>query len=1216
MQNLEDELAEKLALYNDLLQKNAALRLRADALERTVAGRDEHLSILNALEALTLGIAPQLPAAPSAAAAGDSGPAELAAASGGAEGLRQQLSAEYQHRGAPPPPPPQSAFALPSGPYNSPSFSSGAAAAATPSAAEAAAAGGLAGAGSAQLSRQGSMVGSGTGSGSGSGSFRHPSIVPSRAYSADISMLPPSGTGVTSFISRQPPSMSRSYSCDPRIPLQGSNVPPIGGPVSSGFVSPFSTGGLDIPPPAASLAPVVTSALGVTSVTPLVTGVSSVPTGDDMGLVRAGSTPAGGSSLAAAAATGPSRAGSLSHTITTEGPHPQGGTPAGSPSQPGSPWDVLPGAATGAAVPSLAPAAAAVVGVVAGGMAPRARSLGHGSRLQRSSSTNSGSFSDTGAPVLSVGPPAAAAAAAAAAAPAAEGYYQQHPRQQPQQQQHEQYHQQQQQQGQEVAAMWPPPAAAAPASSRPYQPIPISAAALTLPHAAVITTSPFTLPEDALIPSSVGYSEPGLGVGFRGPRGPPRSSDPGRYGLGQQQQQQPGGRFMGRTHQRHYSYSEGQGGQGYHPYNNPMLAPGILQQQQQQQRQQWQRQQSREWDMQQQGLGEMEWEQQQQQGHAGMGGEGRGQQVQPGSWQQQQQEELQWRQQQQQQQELQWKQQQQQQQQQQELQWRQQQQQQQQEQQQWGQGHGSFSGQAPWDAAEAAAGASITNMPDQQLQYGQSVGGGNGGAGGGAGYGGVKIADFAATGARRGTGVGHFPVEDVRRDQELYWQQQQQQELVGGYSQAIQPPNAAATAAAAGIGRERHPSAGFGSKVEVPYEQGLPYVPSSQSQPGDPNLQQQQQQPLLSRDISRERSRRSGELLPVLQGFPLQQQQQQQQPGVLGGAPLLLPPGRLRFGQPPQQQQQQQVQYLRGSSSSGGVDVGGLLRTGAVQEGALGSDLRVGRGLEAAHQPTFQQREQQQQGQKQELSGWQVVAASMMDKLAGEDPEAAAHMQQDLSAMATTMGGGWETLGLGQTAAAPYDVAALAGAESMEVLLDAAPSLLGPAPRGFDAPKPPEAGDDLLQASRRLEEEHRVAAAAAAATAAAVNAAVAAASSGAGGGVGGTGAAGGADASERAALQAISEAASAAVAGPTPAPALQAAAGAGELVYLHQVVPWFRDQLQLMNNLMPAVERAGGVGVGGGVAMSVGRDVAAGLQLVALVDEVILRFRKFSALNR
>jgi hypothetical protein len=53
-------------------------------------------------------------------------------------------------------------------------------------------------------------------------------------------------------------------------------------------------------------------------------------------------------------------------------------------------------------------------------------------------------------------------------------------------------------------------------------------------------------------------------------------------------------------------------------------------------------------------------------------------------------------------------------------------------------------------------------------------------------------------------------------------------------------------------------------------------------------------------------------------------------------------------------------------------------------------------------------------------------------------------------------------------------------------------------------------------------------------------------------------------------------------------------------VYLHQVVPWYREQLGLMSELL--------AGVSG--------DERVTAQLMSVVDDTVFKLRKFAALNR
>lgn len=55
MAALEQEFADKQAEYQRLLRQNAELKRKHDALEWTIAGRDEQMSLLQALSSLSLG---------------------------------------------------------------------------------------------------------------------------------------------------------------------------------------------------------------------------------------------------------------------------------------------------------------------------------------------------------------------------------------------------------------------------------------------------------------------------------------------------------------------------------------------------------------------------------------------------------------------------------------------------------------------------------------------------------------------------------------------------------------------------------------------------------------------------------------------------------------------------------------------------------------------------------------------------------------------------------------------------------------------------------------------------------------------------------------------------------------------------------------------------------------------------------------------------------
>lgn len=54
MAALEQEFADKQVVYQRLLRENAELKRKHDALEWTIAGRDEQMSLLQALSSLSL----------------------------------------------------------------------------------------------------------------------------------------------------------------------------------------------------------------------------------------------------------------------------------------------------------------------------------------------------------------------------------------------------------------------------------------------------------------------------------------------------------------------------------------------------------------------------------------------------------------------------------------------------------------------------------------------------------------------------------------------------------------------------------------------------------------------------------------------------------------------------------------------------------------------------------------------------------------------------------------------------------------------------------------------------------------------------------------------------------------------------------------------------------------------------------------------------------
>ncbi|WIA17291.1 hypothetical protein OEZ85_014159 [Tetradesmus obliquus] len=67
--------------------------------------------------------------------------------------------------------------------------------------------------------------------------------------------------------------------------------------------------------------------------------------------------------------------------------------------------------------------------------------------------------------------------------------------------------------------------------------------------------------------------------------------------------------------------------------------------------------------------------------------------------------------------------------------------------------------------------------------------------------------------------------------------------------------------------------------------------------------------------------------------------------------------------------------------------------------------------------------------------------------------------------------------------------------------------------------------------------------------------------------------------------------------------AAAAASGDADFVYVHQVVEWYRSKLQELSQLLPRVDRHV-------------PDVAAGLALVQVVEELLMGVRKFSTRNR